>query len=132
MFVIIDPYSINDYNYLKEGGGTTKNASEAILVSSIEEGNERARSLTTSQPTYKEAIDAFNEEARNRGFIEARLVKNSIPQSRVTYKCARTGKVAKFMQMPDRVLHTDEVEVALTDGCGGYIYWEGKWAEIVN
>jgi len=137
MLLIIDPLSINDNTYFKECGETTKNASEAILVGSIEEGQERARSLTTTQPTYKEAIKGFNEEALRRGFFEAKEKRQggemSLRQSTVTYKCAMTGKVAKFYQMPERIFFTDDIKKgALTDGCGGYIYFDGNWAEIVN
>lgn len=52
-FIVIDPLSINQDSFFKEDGTTTKDPEEAMVVDSMEEGQEKCRFMTLYQPIYQ-------------------------------------------------------------------------------
>jgi hypothetical protein len=52
-FIVIVPMSINQDIYFKEDGTHTKDPKEAMVVDSIDEGQEKCRFMTLYQPIYQ-------------------------------------------------------------------------------
>jgi len=52
-FIVIDSLSINQDSYFKEDGTKTNDPKEAMVVNSIEEGQEKCRFMTLYQPIYE-------------------------------------------------------------------------------
>ena len=52
-FIVIDPLSINQDSYFKEDGTTTMDPKEAMVVSSMEEGDKKVRFMTLYLPIYQ-------------------------------------------------------------------------------
>ncbi len=50
-------------------------------------------------------------------------------RSITTYNCAKSKKDCKLYFMPTEYIYNSNHKGALTDGKGGYIYYNGEWAE---
>jgi hypothetical protein len=64
-------------------------------------------------------------EARKRGFNARVHDTDPLKKENITYKCAKGGQDCILYFMPHEYFRCN----TLTDGKGGYILHEGKWAE---
>ncbi len=72
-------------------------------------------------------FEGLLDEARARGFKPTVRDGETLSKyhKHITYKCAKSNRDCILYFMPGERLSGD----SLTDGKGGYIRYEGKWAE---
>ena len=78
-----------------------------------------------NQKFTQEILSDLLEEALTLGFTND--YKNPI-----TYLCAETGKECKQYSLPKEWINNEYHKDALTDGKGGWIRYNGKWAKILK
>ncbi len=93
------------------------------------------RKINSVKSVYleEETLASLLDEANKRGFVVApENPDGSVDKPLVTYKCANSGEECKLYFMPSKLSHSSKYEGNLTDGKGGFIYYEGNWADIVH
>ena len=80
-----------------------------------------------------EKLKSLLEEAHEYGFRKKKGEKDGrVRAIESNYLCAESGKPCIFHYLPTEYIYGGDVKGALTDGHGGWIYYEGKWAENVS